>query len=73
MPGAGRYSVTLFDGKGAVLWQAEVPDTVVALPVTVRLTPGDKYFWSVRAKVAWDRWVESPLTEFGVLPGSRIR
>lgn len=64
VPEASRYSVRLFDAKGDVIWEGEPTDTTIAVPGTVRLTAGEKYFWSVRAKTGWDRWVESPLTEF---------
>ena len=66
VPGADRYSVTVFDENGAVLWETEVTDTVTAFPPALHLFPGQKYFWSVRAKIGWDRWVDSPVTEFGL-------
>jgi hypothetical protein len=69
VPGADRYSVTVFDARGTVLWQANAADTVIGVPSAVRLTPGDKFYWSVRARIGWDRWVESSLSEFIVLPG----
>jgi len=69
VPGAERYSVTVFDASGTVLWQANAADTVIGVPSAVRLAPGDKFYWSVRARIGWDRWVESSLSEFIVLPG----
>ncbi len=69
VPGTERYSVSLFDVNGTVLWQSNATDTVIGVPADVRLSPGVRYFWSVRARVGWDRWVESSLSEFTVLPG----
>jgi hypothetical protein len=71
VPGADRYSVSVFDANGTVLWQANAADSVIGVPADVPLAPGDRYFWSVRARVGWDRWVESSLSEFTVLQGAR--
>ncbi len=73
VPGADRYSVTVFDENGGVLWQTEVTDTVAALPSTLHLSPGEKYFWSVRARTGWDRWADSPVTEFSLSAGASDR
>ena len=70
VPEATRYHVRLFDAKGSVVWEGEATDTSVLLPNAVRLVPEEKYFWSVRAKTGWDRWVESPLTEFVIQSGA---
>lgn len=69
VPGADRYSVSVFDANGTVLWQSVAADTVISVPPDMRLAPGDRFFWSVRARVGWDRWVESTLSEFTVLRG----
>ena len=66
VPRADRYEVTLFDREGSVLWEATAQDTFAMLPHTVTLNRGSRYFWKVRARVGWDRWVESELTEFSV-------
>ncbi len=71
VPGAERYSVSVFDANGTVLWQSNAADTVIGVPADVILVPGDRYFWSVRARVGWDRWVESSLSEFTVQRGAR--
>lgn len=71
VPGAERYSVSVFDANGTVLWQSIAADTVIGVPADVPLAPGDRYFWSVRARVGWDRWVESSLSEFTLLRGPR--
>lgn len=69
VPGADRYSVSVFDANGTVVWQSSAVDTVIRVPAEVQLAPGDRFFWSVRARVGWDRWVESALSEFSVLRG----
>ena len=66
--GADRYRAAVFDTAGRVLWETIVSDTTVAVPASVAggLDAAGSYFWSVRARVAWDRWTESGLTEFRV-------
>ena len=70
VPGAERYSVSVFDANGTVLWQSNAADTVIGVPADVPLAPGDRYFWSVRARVGWERWVESSLSEFTLMRGT---
>ena len=64
--GADRYHVVLFDGAGRVAWEESTADTSIAVPSSVAagLDAGHAWFWSVRARVGWDRWTESRLTEF---------
>lgn len=64
--GADRYRVTLFDAGGRVLYEVEPRDTVVSLPDSLRLAPGQRYLWRVEAQVGFDRWVASDLIEFSV-------
>jgi anti-sigma factor RsiW len=73
--GADRYRVALFDTAGRVLWEATVSDTTALVPATVSasLDAASSYFWSVRARVAWDRWTESGLTEFQVAEPGAMR
>ena len=61
---AERYRVRLYDNEGAVLWTAETPDTLVALPRSVVLSPRLTYFWKVEAQTEWMRWAASSLVEF---------
>ncbi len=68
--GTDRYRVTLFDARGSVLFEAQVPDTVASLPDSVVLTPGHSYLWKVEARTGWDRWSESALVEFSVTNGA---
>ena len=68
VPGADRYRIALFDAGGAVLYEAESPDTVAALPDSVLPRPGATYWWQVEARVGFDRWAASDLVEFSVTP-----
>ena len=71
VPGADRYHVTLFDAGGRVRYETQLADTVAALPDSVALVPGQSYLWSVEARIGWDRWTSSPLTEFSVVRAPR--
>ena len=73
--GADRYRVAVFDADGRVLWETTVSDTATSVPpsIAVLLDPSAAYFWSVRARVAWDRWTESGLTEFRVVEPGAMR
>lgn len=73
VPGADRYRVTLFDREGRVLWEAQSGDTNVALPDSVTPTPRLPYFWKVEARVGFERWVASELTEFTVLGAGPLK
>ncbi len=61
---ASSYRVTLFDSAGTVVFEAQVGDTTVAMPDSVRLDPRDAYRWQVEARTGWDRWSRSSLVEF---------
>jgi len=67
--------VAVFDADGRVLWETTVSDTATSVPTSVAalLDPSAAYFWSVRARVAWDRWTESGLTEFRVAEPGAMR
>ena len=71
VPGADRYHVTLFDAGGRLVYEAQLADTAATLPDSVRLVAGQSYLWSVEARIGWDRWSSSPLTEFSVVGGRR--
>jgi hypothetical protein len=64
--GADRYRTTLFDDTGAVVYETQTADTVVALPDSVHLTPSRSYLWKVEARTGWGRWSASELSEFSV-------
>jgi hypothetical protein len=63
---AKRYRVLVFDAEGTILYRAEADDSVLPLPDSLRLSPGQPYFWKVEADTGWDRWVSSRLVEFSV-------
>ena len=67
VPGADRYHVTVFDAQGRSVYDAQLADTVAAVPDSVVLIAGKSYLWSVEARIGWDRWSSSPLTEFSVV------
>ncbi len=69
--GADRYRVTLFDAGGRVLYEAQLADTVVALPDSIVLVPGRPYLWKVEARTGWDRWSASAVVEFSIAEGAR--
>jgi hypothetical protein len=71
VPGADRYRVTLFDAGGRVVYGAQLADTAATLPDSVTLVAGQSYLWSVEARIGWDRWSSSPLTEFTVVRAPR--
>lgn len=64
---ADRYRVTVVDGDGDLVWQAEVADTVAVLPRDVGLRPGVDYFWRVEARSGFQRWQASDFVEFHIL------
>lgn len=64
--GADRYRTTLFDDAGAVVYEIQTADTVVALPDSVHLTPSRSYLWKVEARTGWGRWSASELIEFSI-------
>lgn len=66
--GADRYRLTLFDDSGATRYEIETTLTAVTLPDSVALVPGRTYGWRVVARVGFDRWATSRLTEFLVAP-----
>jgi len=44
------YQFELVDGSGTRLLFAETRDTEIRLPPTIRLSPGETYYWSVRGR-----------------------
>jgi hypothetical protein len=64
--GADRYRTTLFDDAGAVVYETQTADTVVALPDSVHLTSSRSYLWKVEARTGWGRWSASDLIEFSI-------
>ena len=67
--GADRYRVTLFDRESKLVLAEEVEDTLLLLPDTGGLVPGQPYVWMVEARTGWGRWIASAPVTFTVLPG----
>jgi hypothetical protein len=72
VPRADRYRLTVFDREGTVVWEAVGNDTALALPVSIARRGVPPYFWKVEARTSRDRWVESELFEFTVMPNVRV-
>ena len=66
VPHADRYRLTVFDGTGRVVWEAQTSDTATLLPDSIRFQPGASYIWKVEARTSWNRWVSSDLVEFSI-------
>ncbi len=67
MPQAEVYEVTLF-GADAVVWESRTRDTFAVVPDSVRVSSGVPYYWQVRARIGWDRWSQSQIAEFTIVP-----
>ncbi len=67
-----RYRVLVFDAEGTILYRAEATDSVLALPDSLPLSPGQAYFWKVEADTGWDRWLSSKLVEFSVGAAGKV-
>ena len=46
------YMVTVQDSAGAVVWSGSMADTSASIPSTASLMAGQRYFWSVDARLA---------------------
>jgi hypothetical protein len=46
------YIVTVQDTSGSMVWRSSLADTTVAIPSSVLLHAGHRYFWSVDARLA---------------------
>ena len=62
--GADRYRLTLYDETGSLLWRETTTDSLLTLPDSVLIETGQAYLWKVEARVGWDVWESSELTEF---------
>lgn len=61
---ADRYRLTLYDADGDVVWRATTTDTSIPFPDSVELQQSRPYLWKVEARVGWDVWQSSDLTQF---------
>ena len=64
--GADKYELTVFDADGRVAWDTSTTQTTVRVIPARRIETGRQYFWRVRARVGWDRWVSSEFVEFSL-------
>jgi hypothetical protein len=64
--GAVSYEVELSDADGNALYGAATPDTSLALPSSIALTPEKAYLWWVRARLADGRAKTSPALRFSL-------
>jgi hypothetical protein len=62
--GALGYRFVLYDSVGTTVIEAESPDTMLAVPDSVRLWPGALYLWKVAAESSKDRWTSTDLARF---------
>jgi hypothetical protein len=65
-PGAEGYDVRLFDDQGTVLVQLGSTDTTAAVPDSVSLAAGRRYYWKVDARTDFGRRSSSELVEFSI-------
>lgn len=72
VPRADRYRLTVFDREGTLVWEAAGLDTAMAPPASITHRRNTACFWKVEARTSRDRWVESELFEFSVVPNVRI-
>jgi len=72
VPGADAYQPTVFDSAGTVLWTTVVSDTTAVVPASLRRATARDYYWTVRARTGWDRWVTSSLTRFRIVGGAAV-
>lgn len=61
---ADQYRLTLYDADGSVIWRETTADSLLPPPDSVPLRPGRQYLWKIEARVGWDVWESSELTEF---------
>ena len=66
--GAIAYRLELVDGAGDSVWAGTAEDTVLALPVSIALQPGQTYSWWVEARLADGTSRTSPVTSFTIAP-----
>jgi len=64
--GSDLYRITLFNAGGTVVYEAQLADTTVVLPDSVRLDVSQPYLWKVQSRMGWDRWTASALVEFTI-------
>lgn len=63
-----HYVLTVTDTNGDVVWTTNTSDTAVALPRTVALRPGERYYWYVDALLERAGSSTTGVREFLVIP-----
>lgn len=48
-PDAVTYRLTITRSDAAIVWSSSSADTAIALPASVTLVPGERYFWAADA------------------------
>jgi hypothetical protein len=67
VPGALSYHVTVTTTAGADVWSSSSSDTIIVLPSSVRLAPGERYLWVVDAMTSEGTTRSTGLREFGIV------
>src|SRR5689334_3310450 len=67
VPKAARYRVRLYS-VDALLWTSETRDTSLAASAAPQLVVGATYLWRVDAEMSPERWAESELVPFRIVP-----
>jgi len=64
VPEADLYRVQIWDTDGTVVWTIDTRSTAVEVPAVIHSRIS--YFWNVKARTGWDRWVSSDFVGFSV-------
>lgn len=62
------YEITVADSSGLALWNARTTDTSIALPDSVRLSPGGTVHWWVDVLLPDGRVASTGVRDFALLP-----
>lgn len=65
---ADRYRLILLDQEGEIAWEHETADTFAIAPDGVVFDKEVPYYWTVDARIGFDRWVASEMATFRVTP-----
>lgn len=65
---AVTYRLTVTSADGSTIWSNSGIDTAVALPRSVTLVPGERYFWAVDALLNDGSTLTTGLREFAPVP-----
>ncbi len=66
--GSAAYRLTLTDERGDVVWTTEGTDTSVAPPPALRLSGGQRYYWSVDVLLRDGRSATTGFHGFRIVP-----